>query len=93
MSSNVGRILQTASHQTDRSILYAFVFEKSNSHMCKNSGNPELLCNKNILIVYRSIKKNISLRNISKVFSHFNYTLMVYAVPYFLFYSHAILFP
>ena len=27
---------------------------------------------------YRSIKKVISLRNISKVFSHFYYTLMVY---------------
>ena len=37
-------------------------------------------CNQFVLYIniYRSIKKVISLRNISKVFSHFSYTLMVY---------------
>ena len=33
--------------------------------------------------VYRSITKILSLRNISKVFSHF-YTLMAYVLPYML---------
>ena len=41
---------------------------------------------------YRSIKKVISLRNISKVFSHFYYTIKVYVLPYMLLNSHAILF-
>ena len=43
-----------------------------------------------LLTMYRSINKVISLRNISKVFSHF-YTLMAYVLLYMLFNSHAIL--
>ena len=34
------------------------------------------------IYIYRSINKVISLRNISKVFSHFSYTLMAYVLLY-----------
>ena len=43
-----------------------------------------------IIHIYRSIKKVISLRNISKVFSHF-YTLMVNVLPCMYFNYHEIL--
>ena len=33
-------------------------------------------------IIYRSIKKIISLRNFSKVFSHFYYSFTFYVLPY-----------
>ena len=42
--------------------------------------------------IYRSIKKVISLRNISKVFSHFYYTFMVYVLQYILLNVYVILF-
>ena len=42
--------------------------------------------------LYRSIKKVLSQRNISKVFSHFYHTLMVYVLLYMYLKSHAIVF-
>ena len=50
MGSDVGQIFPTASLHRDHSILYALVCEKEISHMRKNNGNPDLLC-ENIVTV------------------------------------------
>ena len=44
MGSDVGQIFPTASLHGDHLILYAFVCEKELSHMCKNNGNLDLVC-------------------------------------------------
>ena len=44
MGSDVGQIFPTASLHRDHSILYALVCEKELSHMGKNNGNPNLVC-------------------------------------------------
>ena len=44
MGSDVGQIFPTASLRRDHSILYALVCEKELSHMGKNNGNPDLVC-------------------------------------------------
>ena len=46
MGSDVGQIFPTASLHRDHSILYALVCEKELSHMGKNNGNPDLVCEK-----------------------------------------------
>ena len=48
MGSDVGQIFPTANLHRDHSILYALVCEKEISHMCKNNGNPHLVCEKPI---------------------------------------------
>ena len=50
MGSDVGQIFPTASLHRDHSIsyMYALVCEKELSHMGKNNGNPDLVC-ENIL--------------------------------------------
>ena len=48
MGSDVGQIFPTASLHLDHSILYVLVCEKELSHMGKNNGNPDLVCEKNI---------------------------------------------
>ena len=40
------KIFTTASLHWDHSILYALVCGKEISHMCKNNGNPDLVCEK-----------------------------------------------
>ena len=44
MGSDLGQIFSTASLHRDHSISYALVCEKELSHMCKNNGNPDLVC-------------------------------------------------
>ena len=44
MSVRVGKIFQTASLHRDHSILYALVCEKEISHMGKNNGDSDLVC-------------------------------------------------
>ena len=46
MGSDVGQIFPTASLHRDHSISYALVCEKELSRMGKNSGNPDLVCEK-----------------------------------------------
>ena len=46
MGSGVGQIFPTASLHRDHSISYALVCEKEISHMGKNNGNPDLVCEK-----------------------------------------------
>ena len=46
MGSYVGQIFPTASLHRDHSISYALVCEKEISHMGKNNGNPDLVCEK-----------------------------------------------
>ena len=46
MGSDVGQIFPTAILHRDHSILYALVCEKKLSHMGKNKGNPDMMCNK-----------------------------------------------
>ena len=46
MGSDVGQIFRTASLHRDHSISYALVCEKEISHMGKNNGNPDLVCEK-----------------------------------------------
>ena len=46
MGSDVGQIFPTASLHRDHSISYALVCEKRLSHMGKNNGNPNLVCEK-----------------------------------------------
>ena len=46
MGSDVGQIFPTASLHRDHSISYALVCEKELSHMGKNNGNPDLVCEK-----------------------------------------------
>ena len=55
MGSDVGQIFPTASLHRDHSILYALVCEKELSHMGKNNGNPDLVCEK-ILFSMRRVK-------------------------------------
>ena len=50
MGSDVGQIFPKASLHRDHSILYALVCEKDLSHMDKNNGNPDLVCEKNLLL-------------------------------------------
>ena len=49
MGSDVGQIFLTVSLHRDHSILYALVCEKESSHMGKNNGNPNLVCENHIL--------------------------------------------
>ena len=49
MGSNVGQIFPTASLHRNYSILYALVCEIEISHMGKNNGNPDPLCEKIVL--------------------------------------------
>ena len=44
MGSDVGQIFPTASLHRDHSISYALVCEKEISHMGKNNGHPDLVC-------------------------------------------------
>ena len=44
MGSDVEKIFPTASLHRDHSISYALVCEKEISHMGKNNGNPDLVC-------------------------------------------------
>ena len=44
MGSDVGQIFPTVSLHRDHSILYALVCEKDLSHMGKNKGNLDLVC-------------------------------------------------
>ena len=44
MDGDEGQIFPTASLHRDHSILYALVCEKEISHMGKNNGNPDLVC-------------------------------------------------
>ena len=46
MGSDVGQIFPTSSLHRDHSIFYALVYEKELSHMGKNNGNPDLVCEK-----------------------------------------------
>ena len=46
MGSDVGQIFPTASLHRDHSISYALVCEKEISHMGKNNGNLDLVCEK-----------------------------------------------
>ena len=46
MGSDVGQIFPTASLHRDHLISYALVCEKGLSHMGKNSGNLDLVCEK-----------------------------------------------
>ena len=46
MGRDVGHIFLTASLHRDHSILYALVCEKKFSHMGKNNGNSDLVCEK-----------------------------------------------
>ena len=46
MGSDVGQIFPTANLHRDHSFLYALVCEKELSHMGKNNGNPDLVCEK-----------------------------------------------
>ena len=48
MGSDVGQIFPTASLHRDHSISYALVCEKELSHMGKNNGNPNLVCEKKL---------------------------------------------
>ena len=50
MGSDVGQIFPTASYYRAHSILYALVCEKELSHMGKNSGNLDLLCEKDTCV-------------------------------------------
>ena len=44
MGSDVGQIFPTARLHRDRPISYALVCEKELSHMGKQNGNPDLVC-------------------------------------------------
>ena len=44
MGSDVGQIFPSASLHRDHSISYALVCEKKKSHMGKNNGNSDLVC-------------------------------------------------
>ena len=46
MGSDVVQIFPTVSLHSDHVILYALVCEKEISHMDKNNGNPDLVCEK-----------------------------------------------
>ena len=59
MGSDVGQIFLTASLHRDHSISYALVFEKELSHMGKNSGNLDLVCEKRISEIYPGIENLI----------------------------------
>ena len=58
MGSDVGQIFPTASLHRDHSISYALVCEKEISHMGKNNGNPDLVC-QNILSLYQAQDKGL----------------------------------
>ena len=64
MGSDVGQIFPTASLHRDHSILYALVCEKELSHMGKNNGYLDLVCEKTFSCVN---KKCILLINVKKV--------------------------
>ena len=51
MGSDVGQIFPTASYHRDHSISYSLVCEKEISHMGKNNGNPDLVCEKKQMII------------------------------------------
>ena len=55
MGSDVGQIFPTVSLHRDHSILYALVCEKELSHMGKNNGNPDLVCEKDLYLISMSI--------------------------------------
>ena len=57
MGSYVGQIFPTASLHSDHLISCALVCEKEISHMGKNNGTPDLVCEKNRYI-YKSRKRN-----------------------------------
>ena len=46
MGSDVGQIFPTGSLHRDQSISYALVYEKEISHIGKNNGNPDVVCEK-----------------------------------------------
>ena len=49
----MGQIFPTASLHRDHSILYALVCEKELSHMGKNNGNLDLVCENTLIIRMR----------------------------------------
>ena len=53
MGSDVGQIFPTASLHRDHTISYALVCEKEISHMGKNKGNPDLVCEKLSSCIYQ----------------------------------------